>query len=325
MTEAGTPAMREDIASTLHSVLNYDYHGLRGDLLALYEKAKQNQWNASTDIDWSVNVDVEKGILEDERIAIFGTPIWEKLDQKTRGRLNFYESSWALSQFLHGEQGALLTCGQLVDSVPDIAAKLYASTQVMDEGRHVEVFHRYLNEKLRKEYPIDPDLHNVLQMILSNEAWQVKVLGMQLMVESLAMAAFSTIHVAAIDPLIRDIVKHVRLDEARHVAFGVLSLKHDVKDMPEGFKRDLEDLAYQACVLMHDGFFAQPVYEELGFPDIQGLRQVVLQSPIRKVFRKELFSTLIPNLKQVGLLPERLRAHYETLGVLEYEHLPASA
>jgi len=325
MPEQGAPPMREDIASTVHSVLNYDYHGMRSDLLALYEKAKQNQWNASTDIDWSVDVDVEKGILEDERIAIFGTPIWEKLDAKTRAKLNYFESSWALSQFLHGEQGALLTCGQLVDSVPDIEAKLYASTQVVDEGRHVEVFHRYLNEKLRKEYPIDPDLHHVLQMILSNEAWQVKVLGMQLMVESLAMAAFSTIHVAAVDPLIRDIVKHVRVDEARHVAFGVLSLKHDVKDMAEGFKRDLEDLAYQACVLMHDGFFARPVYEELGFTDIDGLRKAVLQSPIRKVFRKELFSTLVPNLKQVGLLPERLRSNYAALGVLEYEHLPASA
>jgi hypothetical protein len=325
MQESTTPIVWEDIASTLHSVLNYDYQGLRGDLLALYEKAKLNQWNAATDIDWSQPVDVEKGILEFERIAIYGTPLWEKLDAKTRVKLNYYESCWVLSQFLHGEQGALLTCGQLVDAVPEIEAKLYASTQVVDEGRHVEVFHRYLMTKLQKEYPIDPDLHNVLRMILANEAWQVKVLGMQLLVESLAMAAFNTIHLAAVDPLIRDIVKHVRLDESRHVAFGVLSLKHDVPDLAEGFRHDLEDLAYQACALMYDGFFARPVYEELGFTDLEGLRRQVLESPIRKVFRKELFGVLIPNLRQVGLLPDRLRPHYQALGLLEYEHGQASA
>ena len=157
--------------------------------------------------------------------------------------------AWQLSQFLHGEQGALMTASQLVSCVPWIDAKYYAATQAMDEARHVEVFSRYLREKLEWEFPINENLRKLLDAILTDERWDLKYLGMQILVEGLAMAAFGNLHQIADDPLLVELIHYVMRDEARHVAFGVLSLEGFYREMPERELRDREDFIIEASLL----------------------------------------------------------------------------
>src|SRR6185369_16500354 len=142
-------------------------------------------------------------------------------------------SSWMLSQFLHGEQGALLAAAQLTTAVPDMDSKYYVATQVVDEARHVEVYDRYLHEKIGFSYPISPHLKTLLDLILKDSRWDMKLLGMQIMVEGLALAAFGIIRQQTSEPLLGKLTHYVMLDEARHVAYGVLALRHYYDDMKE--------------------------------------------------------------------------------------------
>ena len=312
------------LSAPLEVVFNRDYGLDRGDLLLLYEKAKRDQWNASVALDWSRPVDVDAGILEDERISIYGTTLWDKLDRKRRAQLNFCHSAWALSQFMHGEQGALLTASEIVASIPWTEAKFYAASQVMDEGRHVEAYSKYLKLKLGKVYPITPSLQQLLASILTDSRWYWKLVGMQLIVESLALAAFKGMIRNAKDPLIKDVVKYVMADESRHVGFGVLALREFIRQLPEAPREELAEFAYEACGVMARGFFATEVYEEVGFTarDFDQLKEAVRQSPARREFLAQLWTVLVPNLKQVGLITARLRPKYESVGLDKYEDLP---
>ena len=173
--------------------------------------------------------------------------------------------AWQLSQFMHGEQGALIVASQLTGAVPWIDAKYYAATQTMDEARHVEVFSRYLREKLEWEWPINANLKQLLDIIICDRRWDFKYLGMQILVEGLAMAAFANMYQLAQEPLLKELVHYVMKDESRHVAFGVISLKGYYLDMPENERRDREDFVIEACELMRDRLLAEEVADYLGW------------------------------------------------------------
>jgi len=204
---------------------NWEYDATRKRLMRLYENAKRDQWNGTERLDWSIDVDPEGELLPDPAIGIYGTPIWQKLTEREKRKLRHESITWQLCQFLHGEQGALLATAQIVDSVPWYEAKQYGATQVMDEARHVEVYRRFVQEKLQHEYPVNPDLKQLLDQILGDSRWDMKFLGMQIIVEGLALAAFGAIRDTAQNPLLRDLTAAVMEDESRHVAFGVLSLR----------------------------------------------------------------------------------------------------
>src|SRR5207244_9987724 len=153
-----------------------------------------------------------------------GTP-FESWGDKEWLDFGVESQNWTLSQFLHGEQGALVCTARIVETVPWIDAKYYAATQVMDEARHVEVFSRYLDEKLSGHYPINAHLQLLLDDIIADSRWDMTYLGMQIMVEGLALAAFGFISQMTTEPLLKALLKNVMADEARHVAFGVLSLQ----------------------------------------------------------------------------------------------------
>ena len=161
--------------------------------MRLYENAKRDQWDGASRLDWSIDVDPEKGLVPDMGIGIWGTPIWDRLTVKEKAKLRHEAITWQLCQFLHGEQGALLATAQIVDAVPWYEAKQYGATQVMDEARHVEVYRRFVQEKLQHEYPVNAQLKTLLDQILTDSRWDMKFLGMQIMVEGLALAAFGTI------------------------------------------------------------------------------------------------------------------------------------
>src|SRR5512145_402446 len=210
---------------------NWEYDTPRRRLSRLYENAKRDQWNSSERLDWSIDVDPEKGLVPDFAIGIYGTEIWQRLDARQIERLRHEAITWQLCQFLHGEQGALLATAQIVNSVPWYEAKMYGSTQVMDEARHVEVYRRFVQETLENEYPVNPELKSLLDAILTDSRWDMKFLGMQIIVEGLALAAFGTMRDTARNPLLRDLTAAVMEDESRHVAFGCLSLREYYRDL----------------------------------------------------------------------------------------------
>ena len=229
--------------------------------------------------------------------------------------------NWTLSQFLHGEQGALVCTAKIVESVPWIDAKYYASTQVMDEARHVEVFSRYLNEKLSGHYPINAHLQMLLDDIIGDSRWDMTYLGMQIMVEGLALAAFGFIHQMTTEPLLKQLLRYVMSDEARHVAFGVLSLQEFYGQLSASEIRERQEFAFEAAVRMRDRFLQQEVWERMGIKPAEIL-PLVLQDPGRNMFQQMLFSKIVPNCKKLGLLDAGdgwLRTKFTEMGVIQFE------
>ncbi len=296
----------------------WNYGSVKEGLRDLYEKAKREQWNSTTQLAWSTPVDPEGDIIPQVFNPLQDYGPFKALSPKQVKRFQHAQLSWTLSQFLHGEQGALITASQLVGAVPWIDAKYYAASQTMDEARHVEVFGRYLREKLEWEWPINDNLKKLLDLILTDGRWDFKYLGMQILVEGLAMAAFGNMYQMAQEPLVKELVHYVMKDESRHVAFGVISLKDFYVDMPQAERRDREDFVIEACHLMRDRLVGEDVSREFGF-DVKEVREIVLAAPVMQMFRQMLFARVVPNIKRLGLLTPRVRAAFEELKIIQFE------
>ncbi|HLL24226.1 MAG TPA: ferritin-like domain-containing protein [Kofleriaceae bacterium] len=305
---------------------DWQYTRDRPEMAKLYEAAKTSQWNASTDIDWSIDVDPdnpERALLPDSYVPVAGTPIWEGLSRKEKNKQLHAITSWMLSQFLHGEQGALFAACQVTTAVPWLDGKLYGSTQVVDEGRHVEVFHGYLTRKLEKLYEINDNLYVIVDALMTDSRWDVKFLGMQIMIEGLALGAFGTLRQMTREPLLKNILKMVITDEARHVHYGVLSIQEFIQTgISERERREREDWALEVAVLLRNRFLAHEFYDEF-YAHAMTRKEwdaLVQQSQMMQLFRKTMFKRIIPNLKRIGLLSDRVRPYYEQYGMLAYEH-----
>ena len=302
----------------------WNYDTVRQELGNLYEKAKRDQWNATDQLPWSLDVDPEAENIPDIQIPVYATHIWDKLTPGEVKKVRREALSWTLSQFMHGEQGALLATAQIVDATPWIESKFYAASQVMDEARHVEVYSRYLREKLSGAYPINRHLRSLLDQILTDSRWDMKYLGMQIMVEGLAMAAFGYMHKLCREPLLTELTHYVMKDEARHVAFGVLSLADFFTQLSPSERRDREEFLTEGCRLMRDRLLMEDVWEEMGWP-VDEVRQIVLESPQMKEFRKMLFAKVVPNVKRLGLLTPFVRERFAELDILQFENEEPSA
>src|SRR3990170_3620798 len=247
MTTTQAAAARR-VSYQFETLWDFDYEPTHEDLHALYETAKKNQWNGSTAIDWSRAIGREGPVLN-VAMAFQGTNFFSRLTAEEQREVEIKVSAWRLSQFLHGEQGALLVASQLVNPMPELDAKLYASTQVVDEGRHVEVFERYV-KKLHKIYPVDPLLKAVLDEILATNMWELKLLGMQMIVEGLAIAAFNVMRKQTADPTLGHVLDYVLQDEGRHVNFGYFALRRSIPKMEPEKREYLEDFTFKVCDLM---------------------------------------------------------------------------
>jgi hypothetical protein len=321
MTTTDTAIARR-LSYQLETLWDFDYEPTHAELESLYETAKKNQWNASTAIDWSRPVGKEGPILN-VHMAFMGTDFFPRLSEEQRKEVEVRVSAWRLSQFLHGEQGSLLVCGQLVNSVPELDAKLYGATQVVDEGRHVEVFERYV-KKLHKIYPVDPLLKGLIDEILASELWELKLLGMQMLIEGLAIAAFNLMRRQTGDPTLASLLDYVLQDEGRHVNFGYFALKRAIPVMSEEKRRHLEDFALHACDAMygrneHTGFRSiRTVWNEMGWDGEKIWLDSVHNSQTVKVFNRLLFTeVLIPRLQRLGLISERVVPRYREIGLLD--------
>src|SRR5258708_24116534 len=242
----------------------WEYDQERDELLNLYDKGKKQQWDAAERIDWSQDLDPENPMLLDDRmIPIFGSHIWERLTEKERVRVRHHQQAATLSQFMHGEQGALIATAKIVATVPDIDAKYYAATQVMDEARHVEAYKRLLHEKFALAYPITPSLKTLLEQTLTDRRWDMTYLGMQVLIEGLALSAFQAIRDKSANTLAGAVNAYVMQDEARHVSFGRLALRDYYPHLSEAERDEREEFAVEALHFMRDRFNQSEVWERL--------------------------------------------------------------
>jgi hypothetical protein len=320
MTTASADAARR-VTYQLETLWDYDYVPTHDELSTLYETAKKNQWNGSTAIDWTRPVGKEGPVLN-VQIAFAGTNFFTRLTQEEQREIEVKLSAWRLSQFLHGEQGALVVCGQLVNAIPELDAKLYASTQVVDEGRHVEVFEKYV-KKLHKIYPVDPLLKGLIDEILATNQWELKLLGMQMLIEGLAIAAFNLMRKQTGDPTLAELLDYVLQDEGRHVNFGYFALRRSIPHMDPGKREYLEDFTFKACDLMYarderTGFQSiKNVWREMGWDAEKIWRDTVANSQTTKTFNSFLFrENLMPRLQRLGLISDRIAPRYAEIGLL---------
>ncbi len=296
----------------------WEYDDGRQKLINLYDKGKKKQWDTNERIDWSHDPDLDNPLLmPDELVPIFGSPMWDKLTEAERGEVRRNMVAWQFSQFLHGEQGALICTAKIVQTVPSIDSKYYAATQVMDEARHVETYSRYL-DKIGIAYPINENLKSLLDDVLSDSRWDMTYLGMQVLIEGLALAAFGLIRNTAGDPLGKAVNAYVMQDEARHVMFGRLALRDYYPQLTEAERNEREEFCADACYRMRDRFLADELWERLGY-DAQSCIAFVHESESQQIFRSLLFTRIVPTLKDVGLWGPKMRETFADMGVIGYE------
>src|ERR671931_2085769 len=283
-----------DVKQEFTSTFRWEYEDGRASLLGLYEKGKARQWNAAERIDWSQQLDPENPEqLPDESMPIFGSEPYLRMTERERVTARTHFQAWQLSQFMHGEQGALICTAKIVQQVPSMDAKFYAATQVIDEARHVEAYSRLLHEKFQLAYPITPTLRTLLEDVLSDSRWDMTYLGMQVLIEGLALASFALIRDQAQNPLAASVNAYVMQDEARHVAFGRIALRDYYPQLSDKERDEREEFVVDACYHMRDRFNQKELWENLGLP-VKDAVEATMASEQMRLFRKRLFTRIVP-------------------------------
>jgi hypothetical protein len=309
------------VSGETETAFNWDYDCGRERLLALYEKGKAKQWNAATLIDWSLDLDFsDQDAFPDYYVPISGSDSFESMSRADKDVVRHHYIAWLFSQFLHGEQGALVCASKIVQTVPDVDSKFYAATQVMDEARHVEAYSRFLNEKVDLAYPINPHLAALLDQTISDSRWDMTYLGMQVMIEGVALAAFGMIRDLTRHPLTQSINAYVMKDEARHVAFGLLALQDTYRDLTEAERREREEFVVEASYLLRDRFLGEEVWTNLGL-DVAECVGYVEQAQVMSLYRMNLFSRVVPIVKRIGLWGDKVQRAFEDMGVIAFESM----
>ena len=292
----------------IRAYLTWDYRITDQRIHSLYEKSKVAQWNVTTDIDWSHDVRFGEPLSAEHSagVAPFASSPGSPVPPHLWDTFRWEYQAWMVNQFLHGEQGALLTTARLVETVPDMAAKTYAAAQVADEARHVEAYARYIEEKLGVRYPINPGLLALLRDLLAESRWDVVLLGMQVIVEGLALAATRIASSGFGDPIITSITRMIARDEARHISFGYVALQGLYEDMTAAELDEREQFLLEAIHLMSQRFLLREVWERLDLDVAQGLL-FARNDPMMVGFRQLLFFKVVQVLRQIGLLSDKVR------------------
>ena len=315
----------------LEVIWDWEYEIEHTRLADLYDKAKREQWNADVEVDWSVHVDPAGSILDESRMGILQMKFFDRLSDSQRAEFNAHYSAWILSQLLHGEQGAAMVAGELIAAVPDYEAKLYVASQAMDEARHLEVFGRYI-KKLDRIYPVQPILGDILQAIMAAEQWQAMTVGMQVILEGLALGTFINVRAATDCSLLRQMLEYVTKDEARHVAFGNMYLTESIAQMHPDDREQLEDFALdvtEKIVRMrrgNEGFAGfDEVLRDTGIEPndfLSALHQEVagglkINGTPGSVHTFK--GLIMPGLVRAGLVTDRVRPRYDAANIAVFE------
>ncbi len=328
MSQADVQHVAEIFNTPLTGSYNWDYRVADNRIQRLYELGKTLNWNGSLDVHWDQTPDWhEQTPITAESVDEFlanadwtGYAPFDALSTERKLEFVKHDFAWSLSQFLHGEQGALLVASQLASCAPSFNAKMYAASQTFDEARHVEVFNRYLQTKVGLSYPVNQGLKSLLDKILTDERWDLKFIGMQIVLEGLALAAFHIAMNDTDDPVLKELLYLVIRDEARHVTFGVNYLEEFVATLSEQEKEDRAQFAYEACIVSRDRLIPTDVYRHFGW-DVEEARQALVERGLNAEFLNMLYARIIPNLSRIGLLTDQIRPKFEEMGVLDFENL----
>jgi hypothetical protein len=318
-----TPTQEPDLATAMQVVYQWDYDPAVEELRNLYVKAAEAQWIGDKALDWDRPIDLVKFSTTPlgAGVPLEKTSYWRSLPEETTSELVRRTAAFRLSQFLHGEQGALMVAAQLVNAVPHTDAKFYAATQTMDEARHVEVFAKYI-EKLDEIRPIAPSLKGILDQTLQTDDWMKKLVGMQIVVEGLALYAFREMRNLTEEPLLKDLLTYVARDESRHHAYGVLYIERCVPLLSDSARVELEDFALECARSLIDrnaqGFFTTllQIWQEVGvdpaamFNSVHAEREEITRDMPRGRRLGPVQGFVIPTLRRCGLLSERVATHY---------------
>jgi hypothetical protein len=316
---------------------NFDYAIDIDKLRNLYTKSKKLQWNSDVDLNWDVELDPSSPIVDQTTFAFDKLDIFEKLSKSQVEAFTAHSTCQLLSQFLHGEQGALMTASVLTHSVPDYEAKLYCATQTMDEARHVEVYEKYI-EKLAIVYPISPWLKEIIDATLQADHWVKVAIGMNMVIEGLALGAFHNMRRSTTCDLLRSLTENVLRDEARHVAFGNVYVSETLRNMHPDEREDVADFSFGAIKSMVDsqggvdgrgqrradpGFLR--VLEAVGI-ELEDFRASMIRAGAAGVTAQaapgqvhSFKDLMMPALVRVGAVTERSRKLFEDAGIPVWE------
>lgn len=296
---------------------DWEYDAGRKQMMHLYQKGKDMQWDALNRIDWTLELDPENPMeLPDELSGIYHTPVWAKFNDKEKAEFRRHMQSWTMSQFMQGEQAALICAAKIVQQVPDLDAKFYASTQVMDEARHVEAYKKYLGI-MGIAYPMTKPLQTLVDQALRDSRWDMTYLAMQVVIEGLALAAFGNIRDISKNQLSQQVNAYVMEDESRHVAFGRLTLKEYYPHLTQKERDEREEFLVEACYHMRDRFEARELYEHLGLP-VDEVVEAQQNSEYQRHFKSMLFQRIVPIVRDIGLWSDKIQAAYAEMGVMGY-------
>ena len=315
----------------------FDYIFSEDKVEDLYNRAKQNQWDADEILPWDTEVDPSKPMINDRSDVYHRMPFFKKLSKSQQETFTAHSTAQLLSQFLHGEQGALMTAACVTHSVPDEGAKLYAATQTMDEARHVEVYAKYC-DKIALIYPMSPWLKALIDATLQSDRYEKVMIGMNMIVEGLALGAFNNMYRSTTCPLLKQITFNVMRDESRHVSFGHVFLGPVIKNLHESEREDLAEFAFNAVnilvqaqtggtianrvdpgfmeVLQNSGIDPEDFFKGLKEAEEMGIAQDLPPGQVHAL--KDL---MMPAIARVGLLTPNIRKKYEEAGIPIFEDL----
>lgn len=304
------------IPLALGARLSWDYTSTHPRIARLYSEAKQLQWDDS-DLEWGVHqspVGDQTGFGRDafaaSTLGRFGEPLWRAFRRE--------QQAWMVSQFLHGEQSALVVSARLAEVLPDMDSKGYAASQAAEEARHVAVFGRYAAERLSHSYPVFPSFERLVEQILRDSRWDILALGMHVMIESLALGAFRLASTTFEDPLIRQITLLTSRDEARHVSFGIHLLKDVYGQLSDAELRSREEFVMEAADLLSRRYLLTDIWESLGV-DVGEGTEFARSNPMMKAYRCTIFGRVMRTLTAVGLMTPRIEHQFAQLGLTKPE------
>lgn len=322
------PVETDAVHSAMEAVYNWNYEPEIDELRTLYANALERQWIGMKQLDWEQPLD--RAAFSDTfsigGIPIHETEFWRKLPLETRWKVAKGSACFLLSNFLHGEQGALMVAGQLVAAVPHTDGKFYAATQTLDEARHVEVFAAYVR-KLGEVQPIAPALKQLLDKILATDDWKKKAVGMQVVTEGLALYSFRDMRNATREPLLKELLTYVSRDEARHTGYGIKYLSAVVPTFSERERAEIEDFAFECARLLVDSrggttmrSSVLQLWQDAGvdpgeaFQALAKERATIATALQRSGGRRgPIRGFVIPTLKALDLMSDRAAARYDEM------------
>lgn len=311
------PPATETVDSPVRVLLTWDYEDRSAQARKLYLGARRTQWDPVDDIEWGVDVSPPVGV---EPTSWFDHGSFERSPLRQRGIEAWNDFRWQLqvwmtSQFLHGEVGALAAAGRLVETLPTIELKQVAAMQAVDEARHVEVFSRYLNEKVGDMYPVDPSLQALVGDIMRRPEWDFTFLGMQIVVEAIAATAFRVAQYTFHGELIRRILENVERDEARHVAFGTVAMMGCRDELLSSELREREEFVLEASELMRRRFLLHDVWERIDVDPRAGAEFADVD-PAMRAYRQTVFTKVVSSLQRIDMLTPPVVEGLQRMGLM---------